>query len=351
MITNLRLTNFRGIKDGELALAPLTILLGGNNSGKSTILEALFLAPNPFRRVPYGIAGRNSAAEVIQSTHETLNSAGYAFLLYNYTAKKAEIRCIVDDEEHIIQFVVQPENQESIMVLTNKETGSKSSAIIAGRKGIVNTMGTLNIAQRGASLHLNVDKTFTQNSLLVSATLSKNSHRYINDNWVTITNLGIDRAVAEDVSKLVYDKYKNITIEPFLGGNTTINGLLEDGRRIRLGDQGESFQIYVITKILYEFEHPKLLLWDDIEAHLNPRMLLSLAEWFFDILEKGDQVIVTTHSLEAARTIAGVNEEKAAIYLTALEKGTLKTKRLTLKDVEEYLEAGIDVRVAEPILL
>ena len=80
-------------------------------------------------------------------------------------------------------------------------------------------------------------------------------------------------------------------------------------------------------------------------------MLLSLAEWFFDILEKGNQVIVTTHSLEAARTIAGINEDKAAIHLTALEQGVLKTKKLTLKEVEEYLEAGIDVRVAEPLLL
>ena len=55
--------------------------------------------------------------------------------------------------------------------------------------------------------------------------------------------------------------------------------------------------------------------------------------------------------MEAARTIAGINEEKAAIYLTSLEKGTLKTKKLTLKEIEEFSEAGIDVRVAEPLLL
>jgi predicted ATPase len=80
-------------------------------------------------------------------------------------------------------------------------------------------------------------------------------------------------------------------------------------------------------------------------------MLLSIAEWFYDIMESGNQVIITTHSLEAARTIAGLNEEKAAIYLTSLEKSTLKTKRLTLKEMEEFSEAGIDVRVAEPLLL
>ncbi|MBE0516325.1 MAG: AAA family ATPase [Methanophagales archaeon] len=350
MITKLQLKNFRGIKEGEIELAPLTILLGGNNSGKSTILEALFLAPNPFRKVPYVIPdSQNSAAEVIQSLHETLNSAGYAFLLYNYTAKNAEIRCVVDGEEYLLQFVV--ENSVNILVSTNKETGHKSSVIIAGKEEKVNPMGTLNISLVGVSPYPNLKKMFVDNALLVSAALSKSSHRYVNDNWVTITNLGIAKKVAEDISGLVYDKYKDITIEPWLGGKHAINGLLEDGRRIRLGDLGEGFQIYVIAKILYELEQPKVLLWDDIEAHLNPRMLLSLAEWFFDILEKGDQVIVTTHSLEAARTIAGVNEEKAAIYLTALEKGVLKTRKFKLQEIEEYLEAGIDVRVAEPFLL
>jgi len=54
---------FPGNKGRELELAPLTILLGGNNSGKSTILEALFLAPNPFRSVPYVIGGYKSIIE------------------------------------------------------------------------------------------------------------------------------------------------------------------------------------------------------------------------------------------------------------------------------------------------
>ncbi|MEM3079385.1 MAG: AAA family ATPase [Thermoproteota archaeon] len=49
MIRRLRLWNFRGVRRGEARLEPFMIILGGNNSGKTTILEALFLAPNPFR--------------------------------------------------------------------------------------------------------------------------------------------------------------------------------------------------------------------------------------------------------------------------------------------------------------
>ncbi len=348
MITKLSIKNFRGIKEGEIELAPLTILLGGNNSGKSTILEALFLAPNPFRRVPYVIGSHTSAAEVIHAMHETLNSEGYAFLLYNYVASQAEIGCKGDGDDYLLLFTGKYPN---IFVSTNKQkTGALYQATIDGEMIETHNIGRMPMSEAlligGEVLELFID-----NTLLISSRLVKMGYQYLQRNWASIINLGICKKVAEDVSGLVYDNYKDITIEPFLGSGLAIYGFLEDGRRIRLGDLGEGVQSYIIARILYELEKPKVLLWDDIEAHLNPRMLLSIAEWFYDLIENGNQIIITTHSLEAARTIAGLNEEKAAIYLTSLEKSTLKTKRLTLKEMEEFIEAGIDVRVAEPLLL
>jgi predicted ATP-binding protein involved in virulence len=69
MIKRLRLENFKGVVEGEVELDKLTILVGPNNSGKTTILEALFLAPNPFRLVPYYPP---TAIEVLQECHKTL---------------------------------------------------------------------------------------------------------------------------------------------------------------------------------------------------------------------------------------------------------------------------------------
>ena len=44
MITSVEIENLRGIARGAVAdLAPLSVLVGPNNSGKSTILEALYL--------------------------------------------------------------------------------------------------------------------------------------------------------------------------------------------------------------------------------------------------------------------------------------------------------------------
>jgi Predicted ATP-binding protein involved in virulence len=100
VIRKLRLENFRGVVEGEIELDRLTILVGPNNSGKTTILEALFLAPNPFRAVPYFPM---TAAELLAAYHRALNEMGYTFLVNKYTAEKAVIG--VDGTEIIFHKV------------------------------------------------------------------------------------------------------------------------------------------------------------------------------------------------------------------------------------------------------
>lgn len=141
-----------------------------------------------------------------------------------------------------------------------------------------------------------------------------------------------------------------MTIEPFMGGNLSIFGFLEDGSRVRLGDLGTGAQIYIISRILYELKKPKILLWDDIEAHLNPRMLVRIGEWFSELIESGVQVVVSTHSLEAVRILAEFNKD-ALICLTSLEDGILKERKMTIEEVTNLQSAGIDVRLADKMVL
>ena len=56
--------------------------MGSNNSRKTGVLEALFLAPNPLRHSPYG--KRMSAVRVLSRLHSTLGSEAYASLLHHY---------------------------------------------------------------------------------------------------------------------------------------------------------------------------------------------------------------------------------------------------------------------------
>ena len=48
-IARIKIKNFRGIKDGEILFPDHVVLVGDNNSGKSTILEAIDLVLGPER--------------------------------------------------------------------------------------------------------------------------------------------------------------------------------------------------------------------------------------------------------------------------------------------------------------
>jgi predicted ATPase len=104
--------------------------------------------------------------------------------------------------------------------------------------------------------------------------------------------------------------------------------------------------------LLQEFVKPKILLIDDMESHMNPSLMMHAASWFGEILEKGSKIVISTHSLEAAKFIAGALEEhESQITLLALRDGILSSKNLSLDEVEDLEKAGIDVRVSGGILL
>jgi len=341
MINRLRLENFKGVVEGEVQLDKLTILVGPNNSGKTTILEALFLAPNPFRLVPYYPP---TAIELLQEYHKTLLEKGYTFLFNKYIAKNMLIK--VDDRE----------------LLFTKDSGAGISIytdyIPIGYSDFVRRVGEKNYMYLGSLLpDGRVDSKpyveyvlITDNTLIFSTKLVKFAHEYLQNKWIEILNTGVPALIAKDVSRFVSEEYWNLSAEPFMAGTMTFYVLLADGTRIRLGDLGAGVHLYIVNRLLYEHYRPDVVLWDDLETHFNPRLLSHITEWFADLVEEGKQVIVSTHSLEVVeKIISYVND--ATVLLTLLRDGKLRARKVKPDELEEWAKAGIDPRYAEVFLL
>jgi hypothetical protein len=341
MINRLRLENFKGVVEGEVQLDKLTILVGPNNSGKTTILEALFLAPNPFRLVPYYPP---TAIELLQEYHKTLLEKGYTFLFDKYIAKNMLIK--VDDRE----------------LLFTKDSGAGISIytdyIPIGYSDFIRRVGEKNYMYLGSLLpDGRVDSKpyveyvlITDNTLIFSTKLVKFAHEYLQNKWIEILNTGVPALIAKDVSRFVSEEYWNISAEPFMAGTMTFYVLLADGTRIRLGDLGAGVHLYIVNRLLYEHYKPDVVLWDDLETHFNPRLLSHITEWFADLVEEGKQVIVSTHSLEVVeKIISYVND--ATVLLTLLRDGKLRVRKVKSDELEEWAKAGIDPRYAEVFLL
>jgi predicted ATPase len=330
VIHQLRLRNFKGVVEGEAELDKLTILVGPNNSGKTTILEALFLAPNPLRQVPYV---PTTAVQLLLEYHKTLSEKGYAFLLNKYIANNMVIK--VDDLELLFTKI----NGSGIAV---KVTYLSQS----GETGILD----LGYLRPDGNVEVRSNVQIADNTLLLSTKLAKFAHEYLQSRWIEISNTRAPALISREVSRFVSEEYVNVTAEPFMAGSMTFYAMLADGTRIRLSDLGAGVHLYVVNRLLYEHYRPDVVLWDDLETHFNPRLLTHVAEWFADLVEEGKQVIVSTHSLEVVETLTAFVED-AAVLLTSLRDGKLKVRKLGPKELEEWAKAGIDPRYAEALLL
>jgi len=330
VIHQLRLRNFKGVVEGEAELDKLTILVGPNNSGKTTILEALFLAPNPLRQVPYV---PTTAVQLLLEYHKTLSETGYTFLLNKYIANNMVIK--VDDLELLFTKI----NGSGIAV---KVTYLSQS----GETGILD----LGYLRPDGNVEVRSNVQIADNTLLLSTKLAKFAHEYLQSRWIEISNTRAPALISREVSRFVSEEYVNVTAEPFMAGSMTFYAMLADGTRIRLSDLGAGVHLYVVNRLLYEHYRPDVVLWDDLETHFNPRLLTHVAEWFADLVEEGKQVIVSTHSLEVVETLTAFVED-AAVLLTSLRDGKLKVRKLGPKELEEWAKAGIDPRYAEALLL
>jgi energy-coupling factor transporter ATP-binding protein EcfA2 len=338
VIHQLRLRNFKGVVEGEAELDKLTILVGPNNSGKTTILEALFLAPNPLRQVPYV---PTTAVQLLLEYHKTLSEKGYAFLLNKYIANNMVIK--VDDRE----------------LLFIKDIGSGigiyTSYIPPGYVSTKREFGEREFFHLGylhpdGNVEVRLDVQIANNTLLLSTKLAKFAHEYLQSRWIEISNTRAPALISREVSRFVSEEYVNVTAEPFMAGSMTFYAMLADGTRIRLSDLGAGVHLYVVNRLLYEHYRPDVVLWDDLETHFNPRLLTHVAEWFADLVEEGKQVIVSTHSLEVVEKIIAFVED-ATVLLTSLRDGKLKVRRVKPDELEEWAKAGIDPRYAEVFLL
>jgi predicted ATPase len=330
VIHQLRLRNFKGVVEGEAELDKLTILVGPNNSGKTTILEALFLAPNPLRQVPYV---PTTAVQLLLEYHKTLSETGYTFLLNKYIANNMVIK--VDDLELLFTKI----NGSGIAV---KVTYLSQS----GETGILD----LGYLRPDGNVEVRSNVQIADNTLLLSTKLAKFAHEYLQSRWIEILNTRAPALISREVSRFVSEEYVNVTAEPFMAGSMTFYAMLADGTRIRLSDLGAGVHLYVVNRLLYEHYRPDVVLWDDLETHFNPRLLTHVAEWFADLVEEGKQVIVSTHSLEVVEKIIAFVED-ATVLLTSLRDGKLKVRRVKPDELEEWAKAGIDPRYAEVFLL
>ncbi len=352
--STLKFRDFKGIRAGQIDLYPLTILLGSNNSAKTTILEAIYLYQNPLRiTTVYG----STPLQLIAQLHSLdSGSIDVSSIYRNYTAEEAELSW---DEYGTLGFI----NGGGLHYVYYYEPGVTTypqfTPIRVGNKdyarpwiGRADSQGSCLVVSPGFGCNQNPLP--LGEPVFFSSNLIGRAFNFVHQHWISVVNSGISAEIAKDISDFSYEEFEDFTDEPFMGGRNAIYAYRKDRKRVRVGDLGAGIQDYVAVRMLYEFLKPKFILWDDAEAHLNPRVILRVAEWLSSL--KDTHVVLTTHSLELAQIMLDQFDvcergEDARAVLLALRDGELKSKTMIAKELKELKEAGVDARLAEGFLL
>lgn len=335
LISAIKIDNFKRIKQVEITLADVTVLIGGNNSGKSSFLQGIHLA----------ITTLQSARSASISTTKPVSTLGFDQLIFKPASDPMKLHHRTDmssktgpeiaftyaaeataDLESFKLSMRRGKNANISVTFTHKnafydrasDRTRPLSIFVPGLAGVAlreerrtDAIVTTGIAQGDANLYL-------RNVLLRliddKAKLDK-FHAMIGEifPYLKITS-SFDEKVHQHVEILVEIEGKRVPLE--LVGTGTL----------------QAIQLVAYTT-MYD---PGLLLLDEPDAHLHPSNQRILAATLLKIAEQGNaKIILATHSRHIFDSLA----KSSLTQVMWLKDGALQERNQS-EDLSILLDLG-----------
>jgi len=316
-VNKLTIKEFRGIKSckNPIELSNFTVLIGRNNSGKSSILEALSLLPDP--HISNYITGESRINYLLKLHPPTSMKR----LLYLYAGTS------------ILEYDVQGRK------LRIEVSERKTNTFIDNNRS--------NLAELISKMYQVPVQETPQIVLFVPYTTSilsdlENNMRNLRE---SITKQGYHISLAHFLNECVNDEYSEIVfLEPI-----SLRKVYPDNKvYIQLRDLGSGAEKVVKIMALLEVLSPELVIIDDFETGLHPTLIRLFLKW---LKEKKWQKIISTHSIDVLHHLIDVNPKDTTILqLNKSNEDILSHKILTLEQIEDFLDANNDPRLVVDLL-
>ncbi|MFC7203673.1 ATP/GTP-binding protein [Haloferax namakaokahaiae] len=309
MLESINIREFRGIKrmESSLDLTDFSIILGRNNAGKSSFMEAIYL-----------LFGGNDPVSGRDRFSRIKSMRGNNNLSYRYDGKG------------------------SISYQINGFPG-KTEMNSQIRKIEIGKLNTSRNIRPSDLRHANLD--FDNSDALTmlfhsSYQESKNMLSDLQSSRQRIEREGGHVRAAELISECVGDEYTEIYLES-LEARKKPSG--EDPYYVKIKDLGNGVARMIPIFMAIETYEPKILLWDDISTSLHPSLMRMVLRW---LNEKDMQVIASTHSIDVLSALLDVMPDDGSVHqFSKSETDVLSHNTLSLSELEILMnDAGLDPR-------
>ncbi len=314
-ISKLDLKEFKGIKKMKkpMELSRFNVLIGRNNSGKSSILQALFFFP---------LANRDESlygkpATTVYQQKGYIRPQSFVFLY----SGKAEINFNLKNSKNL--NIKIDNNGNCVSYYKDK--------ILPGEKEISETIGIKDL--RSYSIYLPYDTSFFKDMAV-----------YVAKHETEITKKDLNTRVAKFINKTVDDRFTEVI--------WTKNGISlrrKDAKYIKIDDLGSGARKVITSMLVLENINPKLVLWDDFDAGMHPSMIKTVLEWLNS--HKDWQVVLSTHSIDVLYHILDLkNTKDISIHLLRKKYDILESRAIDVEELEDWIDANTDPRLLVDVI-
>jgi hypothetical protein len=339
MLRSLEIQNFKGIKQGKLEdLARVNVLVGRNNSGKSTILDALVLLRSAVVRDDYlGVSGLD---QIIKRRVDrgNLNYDELWFRLntdipLTLSAEFADGKNIREEWPRDFQIKIASGDWAYYFSGQHLATSARNYRGVNIWRELSERCGQEN-ATRLAMTHL-LD--------------AGGIHRPLGERlWSELLKDRRDTKVTQILNQIYRTDIEYLSFMPFPDQTRLVAALPQTG--VAVDWLGDGFRYAVNILALGVLLRGTALLVEELETHQHPESLKMLNQTLFELAKQQDlQLFLTTHSMELITYALDAAEEKGVdlklYHLFLNQDGFLKVTPFTQPNAQLMLDIGHDPRL------
>ncbi len=343
-LNDILIKSYRGLEDLHLNdIEQISLIVGANNSGKSSILEAAAVLMRPY-----------DPAQWVQLARQRDADADLADALWSIFRSKGVLK-LDDGPQQSKLTEISGKLFGEVRVMKAKCVASEGWD--AGESGDA----TIRISVKVNDLPTH-ELTFRRDAQALWGDGVKH-HRCFSVTPVTHRS---GRSLVDFLSRVVDEGGKGIALEMLQLFDPDVQSLdVSAGQRrqtvvvnhrkrgvVDLASFGDGMRRVVAIALALTRAHNGVLLIDEIESAIHPKALNQITEkLLLAAIENNVQIIATTHSLEAidalinaTNTLGDEISTKVAAYYLALSDSGQTVRRYDHAKLESLREAGVDLR-------